>query len=543
MRHRVLNSGGQRLTSWEQYLGFLDEGPYSVELLSSNLVPTEPCPQRKHTIVSQLNYTLWPFQKKILADIGSSTLILGLPTGLGKTYLAGAQLRQESANRPIRVLFLVPTIPLGVQQTLFVREKLGVNAFFVSGGIPSGRRETLRVWNNPFLVATPQTFYNDNLAQYGPSFKAAKNTSNPVKHLKNRIAPFPFDVVVADECQRYIGATKGYATLLAARSQATTILALSATPQLHAPQRLKELRSVFDQIKTFSVDEPELRQYLPERVLVVDEVATPPTLMKTYHAMGDLIRSYGFRIRKMYRRGHSRNCTKHPLCRAQLAVRMLRRRLIEDGASSVEQYGTWKFRDLQNKRKFLDGQSISHTYQQALHEQRNHKFGFVRYILAREVYQKAIVYVESVEGAKELATQLQTEYGVEDVVCLVGKGDMTANQQTSALLQFRQRARILICTSVGEEGLDIPSADIEVWVDPPSNPQQWIQRFGRVLRQPGGKHHVYVHALISKGTHEKNKLFKVKRNVENVYGFTQQLELATLKATAIQQRNITEFLR
>jgi ERCC4-related helicase len=75
----------------------------------------------------------------------------------------------------------------------------------------------------------------------------------------------------------------------------------------------------------------------------------------------------------------------------------------------------------------------------------------------------------------------------------------------------------MICTSVGEERLDIPSADIEVWVDPPSNPQQWIQRFGRVLRQPWGKHQVRVHALISKGTHEKKKLFTVKRNVETVY--------------------------
>jgi len=64
---------------------------------------------------------------------------------------------------------------------------------------------------------------------------------------------------------------------------------------------------------------------------------------------------------------------------------------------------------------------------------------------------------------------------------------MSMDQQASALLHFRKEAPILVCTSVGEEGLDIPTADIEVWVDPPNNPRKWIQRFGRILRQPGDK--------------------------------------------------------
>jgi ERCC4-related helicase len=69
--------------------------------------------------------------------MGESTLILGLPTGLGKTYLAGAKLHKESKHGPIRVLFLVSSVPQGVQQVLFAREKFGVDAIFVSGGIES----------------------------------------------------------------------------------------------------------------------------------------------------------------------------------------------------------------------------------------------------------------------------------------------------------------------------------------------------------------------------------------------------------------------
>ena len=101
---------------WKDYLAFLDESPYSMRLLTSSLAPEHPISTPQDVKVEALNYTLWPFQQRILDKIGGDTLILGLPTGLGKTYLAGAYLHRESSQRPLRVLFLTPSIPLGVQQ-------------------------------------------------------------------------------------------------------------------------------------------------------------------------------------------------------------------------------------------------------------------------------------------------------------------------------------------------------------------------------------------------------------------------------------------
>ncbi|NIN68607.1 MAG: hypothetical protein GTO63_28660, partial [Anaerolineae bacterium] len=217
------------------------------------------------------------------------------------------------------------------------------------------------------------------------------------------------------------------------RACGVRLLALSATPQLHAPKRLRELKRIFDDIKTFSVDDPGIREHMPDRLLVVHQVETPPRLMRVYKALGELIRVYQFRIGKMYGPRHSRSCKQHPLCRAQLAVRMLRTRLVEDGASSVQGYGTWRFRDLRNKRKSLGGETIYHAYQEALNERENHKLDATAQILAREIFKKAIVYVESVEGAKQLAARLQGKHGFERVACLVGKGDMSMDQQASAL--------------------------------------------------------------------------------------------------------------
>ena len=475
--------------------------------------------------------------------MGESTLILGLPTGLGKTYLAGAKLYEESRERPIRVLFLVPSVPLGVQQALFARAKLGVDAYFISGGVPPDRRERLRVWNNPFIVSTPQTFYNDNLAGYGAALKDARTLEDPIESLSGVIDDFPFDFLVADECQRYIGETDGYSALLAARACNVRVLALSATPQLHAPHRLWELKKVFDEVKTFSVDDPGIREHMPERLLVVEQLETPPKLLRVYHALGELIRTYQYRIRRMYGPRHPRNCSRHPICRAQLAVRMLRMRMVEDGASSVQGYGTWRFRDLRNKRKSLDGDTFSHAYHEALDECVNHKLDAAVRILSSEVYNKAIVYVESVEAAKELAARLQKQYGLEDVSCLVGKGDMSMDQQASALQHFRDQAQILVCTSVGEEGLDIPTADIEVWVDPPSNPRKWIQRFGRILRQPGDKKLARIYALVSMDTHEKARLLSVRKKVERTYSFTQNLEMRMTKPIHKEQKTMAEYLR
>ena len=152
------------MSKWDEYLSFLDGSEYSVNVLKENLAPNEPVCSAEKVSIDNFGYSLWPFQQKILAKMEDSNLILGLPTGLGKTYLAGAYLKRESNGGRMRVLFLVPTIPLGVQQTLFARRMLNVEkACMVSGEITPDKRRKLMAWNNPFVISTPQTFANDFL--------------------------------------------------------------------------------------------------------------------------------------------------------------------------------------------------------------------------------------------------------------------------------------------------------------------------------------------------------------------------------------------
>ena len=421
-------------------------------------------------------------------------------------------------------------------------------AYFVSGSIPPERRRALRVWNAGFVVSTPQTFFNDVLLPFSTVLRDARRAGDPIPLLEEAFRDagfaFPYDIVVADECQRYVGETDGYSILLSAKASGARILALSATPQLHAPARLEELRRIFDRIEVFSVDDPEIRRYVPERVVVMVRVRVPDSLLAVYRQLGAVARRYEGRIREAYGAGHlRRRCREHGLCVRLLSLNALRLRLVEDGASSVIGYRTWGLSDLRRPLEELGGRSVYEAYRQALKERFNHKILAAMRILDRETYEKAIVFVESVKAAKQLGGMLQRSHGMEDVAVLVGKGGMSMEQQASALLQFRERARILVCTSVGEEGLDIPAADMEIWLDPPSSPRKWIQRFGRILRQPGDKRRAVTHALISMRTHERNKLLSVKRRTEEVYGFTQRLVVESHRALPRGQRTMTRFLR
>ncbi|MEM2240401.1 MAG: helicase-related protein [Candidatus Bathyarchaeia archaeon] len=530
---------------WREYLSMLEKSPSSLSRAINSLMPRDPLRIPRSIQIFKLNYSLWNFQEEVLNRIAGSTLILGLPTGLGKTYIAGAYLMRESQVKPIRVLFLVPSIPLGVQQTLFARSMLEVkHAYFISGAMPPEKRLKLGVWNWEFIVCTPQTVYNDLLTPFQDYFNEARKTSDPVNFLRGvfQKPPLSFDVVVADECQNYIGETDGYSILLAAKACNLKILALSATPHLHSTKRLEELKRIFEKIEVVSVEEDAVKAIIPRRALKIIRVDSPPSLLELYKALGSIVDSYRSRILEIYGENHLNEvCRRHGLCLNMRILENLRKRVVEDGASSVLGYRAWRNTDLQKPLKEFKEASTVELFRRALMECRNHKHDAVLTLLETVDYSKAIVFTESIRAAKQLGLKLIEKMGFENVSILVGKEDMSPEHQASALLHFSKTARVLVATSVAEEGLDIPSADVEIWVDPPSNPKKWIQRFGRVLRQPKGKKEARVYALVTKGTHEEAKLRRVLRISEKVYGFTQRVSVETLKLRSNFQKSLKGF--
>ncbi|MEM4479287.1 MAG: helicase-related protein [Candidatus Methanomethylicaceae archaeon] len=517
------------MKNWEKYLNFLDNGPYSIDSLVHTLVPKEKIEFNQRIIINKINYTLYPFQQKILNKIRDDTFIVGLPTGLGKTYIAGAFLLRETQKNPKKILFLTPSIPLGVQQTLFARKMLNIDsAYFISGNISPEKRKLLKVWNAGFIVTTPQTFYNDFLIEYEDEIKLAKSLDNTLEILKEVLKfKFPFDIIIADECHGYIGDTSGYSILLTAKANGSKILALSATPQLHSPIRLKELKKIFENIEMISIEDSEIREFIPRRIINIININAPNNLILIYKKLMEVINLYKEKIIEEFGKNHVKKyCKDHPICISFIALKTLRMRIIEDGASSVINYNIWKLKELRDIYKIY--KEISNS---------NHKFSSIYEILEWEKYEKAIIFIESVIAAKQLGLLLQEKYGIDNVAILVGKGEMNMNQQTSALIQFKERAKILVTTSIGEEGLDIPTADLEIWIDPPSNPKKWIQRFGRILRQTKKDKIAKIYTILTMKTHEKRKFFGVMRKVENIYKFTHEI-----KSIIRGQRRLTSYM-
>lgn len=533
---------------WEEYREYLDNSPSSIIRLVNTLIPRYSISVKQYVKIDR-KYTLWKFQEDVLNRILNYDygLIIGLPTGLGKTYVAGAYLEKKCSEKGIRVLFLVPSVPLGVQQTLFAREKLGVkDAYFISGAIPPDERMKLKVWNSGFTITTPQTFANDFLYPFKEDIKELKIEEYGIENLRELLDiaefKFPYDIVVADECQKYIGETDGYTILMAAKACNVKILALSATPQLHSKTRFMELKKIFDVIEVFSLEHPSIREYLPPRILYIVKINPPQKLLQVYQLLIKLASRLESEIKKLYGSKHlDENCNEHQICKRRLAFKQLAFRLIEDGASSVLRYRSWRIPELKIPIEEAEGKSIIEIYRESLKENLNHKIDAAVKILEIEKYDKGIVFAEAIEVVKQIGKILQEKWGMKNVAVIVGKSEMSLEQQASALLQFKEQAKILVATSVGEEGLDIPTADIEIWIDPPSNPQKWIQRFGRILRQTEEKI-ARTYALISTQTHEGNKLLSVMRKCVEIYGFTQRISYLNIGDIGKGQTNLTSFI-
>jgi len=62
-------------------------------------------------------------------------------------------------------------------------------------------------------------------------------------------------------------------------------------------------------------------------------------------------------------------------------------------------------------------------------------------------------------------------------------GDIPQNQREVTLKRFREKKfNVLVATDVASRGLDIPSVDLVVQVEPPKETETYIHRSGRTAR-------------------------------------------------------------
>ncbi|OOQ87955.1 ATP-dependent rRNA helicase spb4 [Penicillium brasilianum] len=114
-----------------------------------------------------------------------------------------------------------------------------------------------------------------------------------------------------------------------------------------------------------------------------------------------------------------------------------------------------------------------------------HKFSILKQILTtvQPTPQKTIFFVSTCSSVDYLAIILPIILGDEFLlVPLHGKHAANVRQKNFARFTTSTTPSILLTTDVASRGLDIPSVDLVVQIDPPSDPKTFIHRCGRAGR-------------------------------------------------------------
>jgi len=145
--------------------------------------------------------------------------------------------------------------------------------------------------------------------------------------------------------------------------------------------------------------------------------------------------------------------------------------------------------------KAQEALKIHSQIRQLIHKAKE-KIHVVKKIVEEELKRgsKIIIFTQYVDQAKTLAKELNS---------LLLIGEMDSRERKRTLEAFKNsRSGVLVVTTVGDEGIDIPDANVGIIVTGTSSRRQFIQRLGRLLRPKEGRD-VRLYEVVVKGTSEE----------------------------------------
>ncbi|RLG87394.1 MAG: ATP-dependent helicase [Thermoprotei archaeon] len=152
---------------------------------------------------------------------------------------------------------------------------------------------------------------------------------------------------------------------------------------------------------------------------------------------------------------------------------------------------------------------IHNEIRQLVHNSRS-KYEAVKSIVEREVARgsKIIVFTQYLDQAYKLGEYLGA---------VVVTGELDEETRRRRLEQFREGlTRVLVVTTVGDEGLDIPDANVGIIVAGTGSRRQFIQRLGRLLRPAPGKE-ARLYEVVVKNTFEEAEARRRKQLLKAVF--------------------------
>ncbi len=470
-------------------------------------------------------------------DTGRNTLVI-LPTGLGKTLIAVFAIARTIYQKK-KAVFLAPTKPLSEQHYTSLKNLLDIDANGISlltGGVKPQKRKG--IWKeSKVIIATPQTIFND------------------VK--LNNISLENVGLIIFDECHRSVGR---YAyTYLAneCRLMGIQVIGLTASPG-NDRKKMKEL------VSALGIERIEIRKYSDQDVVAyVKGHKTRIIYVRKNDIIKEIEGLIGPEIEK-----HLLKLHKIGISQFKKFNNMPKSRLIEMGRSIDKIESAYKFGAIFNYVYVLN---LVHAYD-LLTTQSIYSFkSYIESLMNKEKKSRSVESIinnksvldsfriasdaldngeehpkmseivnvlNGILSKKKVMVFAQYRYTISKLVEIINKNGISArefvgkkegvthSQQSATIEDFRNGLfDVLVSTSIGEEGLDIPLVDAVIFYEPIPSAIRNIQRKGRAGRYKFG--HVII--LVTRDTKDETYLMvsriKEKRMLETIESIKREVEM------------------
>ncbi|KAK0456289.1 hypothetical protein EV421DRAFT_1751492 [Armillaria borealis] len=554
------DEGFDESLEFEQFPVPFISGPPPPMKLSPDLL------EAKHWIYP-LNRPKRDYQFNIVKHCLFDNTIVALPTGLGKTFIAGVVMLNFYRWFPEgKVIFVAPTKPLVAQQIDACHKTCGIpgsDAIELTGQNPKPMRH--RAWKEKrVFYMTPQTLINDLTSETCDARDIV--------------------LIVVDEAHRATGdyAYNQVVRFLMAKNPHFRLLALTATPG-GTPEAVQSLIDGLhiSRIEIRDENSLDLKAYIHEKRVEQHIVPMSEDIVRIRGLLAQLMEIYfkplvsgglfhGGNVMNMHpfifqvrmrdvqqgqRWAYGLLSMLNSLARimgylVEGTTTMCYNALVELASGADDDVGTKKSKAA-SKAKKLGDEPVFHSLMRELKAQKARGFSMhpkmellkgiiVQYFgeklpddTADELPEKSkvMVFATNRDSVDEIVSVLNAERPLIRASRFIGQGTdkqgrkgFSQREQLEVIKRFKDdEFNVLVATSIGEEGLDIGEVDLIVCYDAQKTPIRMLQRLGRTGRKRAG----VVHVLLSEGREEAN-LDKAKdtyKNVQKTIWRGDQLEL------------------
>lgn len=506
-----------------------------------------------------------------MASCAKGNCLIILPTGLGKTktaILAAAQRLNSYPNS--KILFLTVTKPLAEQIYNEVKECMDLDENTIvlfTGSISPKNREEL--WKNATVtISTPQCIENDVI--------------------NGRISLEDVSLLIADEAHN---AVKDYSyTWLVKqyhkKAKFPRIIGLTASPGSDLEKIQEVVKNLFiEEIEIRTDQDPDVKPYVQEIKMEWIKVSLPPAFLDVQKFLQDFLKERIEKLKKwgILRRTDLRYVSKTDLLKLQAQLRgrassgekdfvlwnaisvLAEIMKLHHGLELLETQGivplykymekmqqeslTTKVKAVKNAVKDLNFRSALIKVQKLYEEKIEHpKLVELQKIVGKEIKEdkgtKIIVFNQYRDSALDIVEKLNCieKVNAKLFVGQLKKGEtgLSQKEQKEVLDEFRGGLfNVMVATSVGEQGLDIPQVDLVVFYEPIPSAIRHIQRRGRTGRHEKGR----VIVLMTEKTRDEGYRWSAHHKEKRMYRILEDLKRNLKLGYEKKETDLKSFLK